>query len=78
MEVKTKEYKVWRDPETKEIIRREEVRDMLISETDIESMNRQMYSAYLNGDKGRAYPYFEKEAPKKEAPKKVNKSKPKE
>lgn len=54
------EFDAWRDPETKEIIKKEPVRLCRISEWDIERMNRQGLSAFINGDKGKPQKYYER------------------
>ena len=48
-EVKTQEYRVWRDPMTKEITRKEPTRTCLISPNDIDSMNRQNFGNSIHG-----------------------------
>ena len=48
-EVKTQEYRVWRDPKTKEITRKEPTRMCLISPNDIDSMNRQNFGNSIHG-----------------------------
>lgn len=48
-EVKTQEYLIWRDPKTKEIRRKEKTRTCLISNHDIERMNKQMYGNSISG-----------------------------
>ena len=49
MEHLTQESRVWRDPDTKEIIRKEELRTCKISLTDIERMNKQNFGSSITG-----------------------------
>ena len=58
-ELRTQEFNAWRDPDTKEVIKKEPVRECLISPHDIERMNRQGLSAFINGDKGKPQKYYE-------------------
>ena len=49
MEHLTQESRVWRNPDTKEIIRKEAVRTCSISDTDIYRMNKQNFGSSITG-----------------------------
>ena len=63
-EVKTQEYLVQRDPESKEIIDKKETRTCLISHNDIERMNKQMYGNSITGGAEYYYEAIPEEKPK--------------
>jgi hypothetical protein len=49
MEHLTQESRVWRNPDTKEITRKEAVRTCKISDADIQRMNKQNFGSSITG-----------------------------
>ena len=49
MEHLTQEFRVWRNPDSKEITRKEEIRVCKISGLDIQRMNKQNYGSSISG-----------------------------